>query len=59
MSATNPFSSISYEDFRRLAKDESLSKYERIGFPDAYRSGFEEAIYADILAKLSNLNKDG
>jgi cyclopropane fatty-acyl-phospholipid synthase-like methyltransferase len=59
MSATNPFSNISYEDFRRLAKDESLSKYERIGFPDAYRSGFEEAIFADILTKLSNLNKQG
>lgn len=55
MTTKNPFSNIAFEDFRRLAKDKSLSKYERIGFPDTYRAGFEEAIFADILSKQSNL----
>jgi 2-polyprenyl-3-methyl-5-hydroxy-6-metoxy-1,4-benzoquinol methylase len=40
---------------RHFAKDDSLSKYERIGFPDVYRSGFEEAIFLDICFKLSNI----
>jgi hypothetical protein len=56
MTDHNPFANIDFEDFRRLAKDESLSKYERIGFPDSYRSGFEELIFFDIRNKLSNLD---
>ena len=59
MTAKNPFANIAFEDFRRLAEDESLSKYERIGFPDTYRAGFEEAIFADILNKQSNLLEVG
>jgi cyclopropane fatty-acyl-phospholipid synthase-like methyltransferase len=45
----------SFADFQALAADADLSKYERIGFPDSYREGFEEAIYADIERKLSKL----
>lgn len=56
MSTANPFLNIGYEDFRRLAKDENLSKYERIGFPDNYREGFEASIFADIRHKLTNLD---
>lgn len=56
MSTPNPFLNIGYEDFRRLAKDEDLSKYERIGFPDNYREGFEASIFADIRHKLTNLD---
>ncbi len=59
MSKTNPFADIGFEDFRRLAQDENLSKFERIGFPDAYRKGHEEAIFADILGKLTNLDEKG
>jgi hypothetical protein len=51
----NPYENIRFEDFRRFAKDPSLSKYEKIGFPDAYRKGFEEAIFNDIVSKLTNL----
>lgn len=58
MSNSNPFVNIGFEDFRRLASDQALSKYERIGFPDTYRAGFEEAIFADILGKLTNLNAE-
>ncbi|WP_346295505.1 class I SAM-dependent methyltransferase [Rhodopseudomonas sp. P1] len=59
MSDNNPFANLNYEDFKRLARDQALSKYERIGFPDAYRKGAEEAIFADICAKLSSLNQSG
>jgi len=58
MTKTNPFVNIGFEDFRRMAKDESLSKYGRIGFPDSYRSGYEEIIFLDILKKLNNLDRD-
>ena len=46
----NPFR---FEDFKNLANDPSLSKYEKIGFPDSYRAGKEEAIFHDILSKLN------
>lgn len=46
---------LDYSAFARLARDETLSKYERIGFPDTYRAGFEQAIFADICAKLPRL----
>lgn len=55
MSKSNPFADIGYDDFRRFAKDPSLSKYEKIGFPDSYRKGFEEFIFSDILEKLTLL----
>jgi hypothetical protein len=50
------FENLTFEDFRRLAKDESLSRYEKIGFPDTYRDGKEAAIWRDILAKLPALS---
>lgn len=51
------FDDIGFEDFRRMAQDESLSRYEKIGFPDSYRAGREEAILRDIAAKLMHLGK--
>uniref|UniRef100_E1TA91 Methyltransferase type 12 n=1 Tax=Burkholderia sp. (strain CCGE1003) TaxID=640512 RepID=E1TA91_BURSG len=59
MASPNRFEHIGFDDFRRFAQDESMSKYERIGFPDSYRQGFEGAIFEDICAKLSNLKKTG
>lgn len=53
-----PDDQIGFDDFRRLAADESLSKYERIGFPDTYRKGFEGRIFADIRSKLTQLEAD-
>lgn len=44
-----------FEEFRAMATDTSLSMYEKIGFPDAYRKGFEPQIFRDILGKLTNL----
>jgi 2-polyprenyl-3-methyl-5-hydroxy-6-metoxy-1,4-benzoquinol methylase len=50
---------LDYLGFARLAEDASLSKYEKIGFPDSYRAGHEEAIFADIKAKLPRLTERG
>lgn len=49
------FADLSFDDFRRMAGDDSLSRYERIGFPDSYREGKEEAIFEDIASKLPAL----
>jgi cyclopropane fatty-acyl-phospholipid synthase-like methyltransferase len=46
------FSALDFESFRRMAKDEHLSPYEKIGFPDSYRQGFEEKIFLDICSKI-------
>ena len=43
---------LTFEGFRALAQNPHLTANERIGFPDAYRDGFEEAILRDIVAKL-------
>ena len=56
MNAANKYANIGYSEFRRLANDSDLSKYERIGFPDSYREGYEESIFDDIRIKLTNLN---
>jgi 2-polyprenyl-3-methyl-5-hydroxy-6-metoxy-1,4-benzoquinol methylase len=53
------FSGLRYDDFRRMARDESLSSAERVGFPDGYRTGREEAILADIATKLTALGDRG
>lgn len=42
-----------------MAGDASLSCYERIGFPDSYRSGKEAAIFSDIKEKLRGLSGQG
>jgi SAM-dependent methyltransferase len=55
----NPFDDLRFADFQRMARDPHLSAHEKIGFPDAYREGFEAAIYADIRAKLPALGDSG
>ena len=51
------FQHLTFESFKKLARDNTLSQYERIGFPDSYRKGQEGAIFEDITYKLSNLRK--
>jgi hypothetical protein len=51
------FAGLDFEGFRRLAGDPTLSKYERIGFPDSYRAGYEQSIFADIRTKLPALEQ--
>lgn len=53
------FKGLRFEDFRRMATDPSLSLQEKIGFPDSYRDGYGEVIFADIRRKLSNLDQQG
>ena len=49
------FADLTYEDFRALAVDPELSEHQRIGFPNAYREGYEHPILADIRSKLPRL----
>lgn len=53
------FRDIGYEDFRALARAPGLSDHERIGFPDEYRAGKEQAIWDDLVAKLPALVRRG
>jgi len=46
---------LTFEGFRALARNPHLTANERIGFPETYRKGFEEAILRDISAKLPAL----
>ena len=50
------FAGLSFEDFRRLASDPTLSRHAKVGFPDSYREGKETDIFLDICTKISNLN---
>lgn len=61
MSSANAekFQNLNFESFRQLAKDDSLSPHEKIGFPDSYRDGKETLIFDDIKRKLPNLSKTG
>jgi hypothetical protein len=53
------FKDLTYEGFRDLARDDGLSCYQRIGFPDSYRKGHERPIFLDVLAKLPALRAEG
>ena len=56
---TSRFADLDFEGFKALARDPGLSRHEKVGFPDSYRAGKEEAILRDIRAKLSNLELTG
>jgi len=53
------FAHLDFEGFRALATDASLSRHEKVGFPDSYRDGKEDAIFRDVLAKLPTLQQHG
>ena len=53
------FANLGFEDFRDLAKDPSLSRHQKVGFPDDYREGKEAAIFRDVRGKLSRLGGAG
>lgn len=53
------FERLTYDDFKNLAKDGSLSCYEKIGYPDSYRDGYERHIFEDIKRKLTSLQSKG
>ena len=49
-------SDLDFNKFKSLAIDESLSRYEKIGFFNHFREGKEAQIWDDILSKVSTLN---
>lgn len=53
----NRFADIGYEAFRKMANDNALSMYEKIGFPDSYRKNYEKHILQDICSKVPALTK--
>jgi hypothetical protein len=48
---------LTFEDFKKLASDDTLTQYEKVGFPAAYREEKEELIFQDICRKLPNLHE--
>jgi hypothetical protein len=46
------FADLSFDDFKKMAKDDSLTCYEKIGFPNSYREDKESLIFEDIITKL-------
>jgi hypothetical protein len=57
--AQSRFENLDYDTFRALAGDPNLSRHEKVGFPDSYRQGKEEAIFRDVVAKLASLQRHG
>jgi 2-polyprenyl-3-methyl-5-hydroxy-6-metoxy-1,4-benzoquinol methylase len=55
----NRFTDLTFDEFRELATADGLSRFERIGFPDNYRDGYEAAIFRDVRSKLTNLDRSG
>ena len=51
------FEQLDFEGFRALAVDATLSRHEKVGFPDSYRDGKEDAIFRDMLTKLPSLQR--
>lgn len=47
---------LSFQDFKQRACDNSLTRREKVGFPESYRNGKEEFILNDICSKLDILN---
>lgn len=51
-----PFQELTFNKFRELATSDQLTHHEKVGFPNEYREGKEEAIFTDMRAKLRSLN---
>lgn len=53
------FDKLYFKDFAELALEEGLSKYNKIGFDDEYRRGYEGFIFEDVLKYLPQLHSTG
>ncbi|MEK7359720.1 MAG: SAM-dependent methyltransferase [Planctomycetota bacterium] len=53
------FDGLTYNDYKKLAKNGNLSCYEKIGYPDSYREGYESHIFEDVKHKLTALRGKG
>ena len=52
-------SDLDFNKFKELANDESLSRYEKIGFFNHFREGKEALIWEDIQSKVLSLENEG
>ena len=43
------YSDLSFDKFRKLARNNKISKYNKVGFTDKYREGKEILIFEDFL----------
>lgn len=50
------FDDLTFDKFRELASSDQLSHHEKVGFPNEYREGKEETIFADMRMKLGALD---
>lgn len=53
------FEQLDFDGFRVLATNPRLSRHEKVGFPDEYRLGKEEAIFRDVTRKVASLQRVG
>ena len=51
------YSDLSFDKFRKLARNNKISKYNKVGFPDKYREGKEILIFEDFLSKINLLSE--
>jgi hypothetical protein len=51
------FDDLTFEKFRELAMTDGLSHHEKVGFPNEYREGKEDDIFADMLMKVRSLDR--
>jgi 2-polyprenyl-3-methyl-5-hydroxy-6-metoxy-1,4-benzoquinol methylase len=49
---------LTFDGFKERANDKSLTKWEKIGFPDSYRKDNEKKIFEDV-SKKTNLERKG
>jgi hypothetical protein len=59
MATAIAYDTLDFEAFRALAGNPQLSRHEKVGFPDSYRQGKEEAIFRDVVGKLGGLQRRG
>lgn len=50
---------LTFDDYRKLAKDKSLKPYQMAGFDPVYRESTEASIFPDLRAKLPRLEGRG
>ena len=51
------YNNLNFSKFKKLANNNKFSEYEKAGFPDDYRKGYEVKIINDIKKKLTNIKK--
>lgn len=56
MADMSAYRDLSFEAFRERARDPSLTRHEKVGFPDSFREGREAAIFDDVVSKLGLLH---